>query len=77
MTVVNAWVREIVVLEELEAVNVVRLWLPRNALPSGLGTFLKILLTIGDSFNPVVPKSGFTLVKLRRIAKIVHRTGKA
>ena len=77
VTVVNSWRSESALLEELEAVNVVRLWLSRDGMPSGLVAFLNLLLIMGDSFVPVVPKSGLSLVtlgvnRLRSLVGVVH-----
>ena len=76
-TLVNTRRDEIVVLEELESVPVVRLWRSGDGLSSGLGAMLNLLLTIGDSFNLVAPNKGVTLVllgekRLRTFFGVVH-----
>ena len=51
-------------LEELEDVNVARLRLSRDGLPSSRDAFPDLLLMMVDSFAPVIPNSGLSLVTL-------------
>ena len=64
-------------LEVLEAVNVGQLWLSKYGLPTDLGAFLNLLLTMGDSVALVVPNGGLSLVTLegnrpRSLVRVVH-----
>ena len=77
VTLVASLRNEDAVLDEFEAVYVVRLWLPRNGLPSGVAAFLNLPPTTGVSFNPVVPNSGLALVTLEEnrllsFVRVVH-----
>ena len=60
---------------EMEAANVVRLWLSTDGLPSSVGAFLDLLPTIVDGCNLLVTDSGraqFTLEDLRSFVRVVH-----
>ena len=77
VTVVNSWRNDSALLEELEALNVVLLWFSRDGPPYGLGNFLNLLVTMGDSFNPLIINGGFTLFVLgenclRSFVGVVH-----